>query len=136
MKDQLSELGRKFWQFEIGGVALPRFKARGKIGRRDGEWRLKVWGERLLFCAADAPERVFAVVTPCKNERDLVEFWWAAVRDGDFGELFFHTRNPGGRRENGFLTISADEGKAWTREWCGGRWMPRNDIEILRVEDG
>ncbi len=134
MTDKLAQLGRQFWQFQIAGVALPHLKVRGRVGRRDGEWWLKTWAERLLFCAADAPERVFAVVTPCENEENLAEFWRAAVQRGDFGELFFHVRNAGGFRENGFLTIFVDEKKAWTREWCGGRWMPRDDIKGASVE--
>ena len=72
LKNGLLKLGHAFWQFEIAGVPLAHRKARGKIGKREGEFWLKSWGERLLLCAADAPDKVFAVVMPCESKTNLL----------------------------------------------------------------
>ena len=124
MKDNLTELGQLFWQFEIAGVEFPHFKVQGKIGRREGEWWLKVWGERLLFCAADAPEKVFAVVTPCENEMDLEAFWRDNVKCGNFGRLSSDAHEmdkPAGWAS--FVVLKANNGRSWARDWCGGNWI-------------
>ena len=135
MTDKLAQLGRQFWQFQIAGVALPHLKVSGRVGRREGEYWLKTWGERLLFCAADAPERVFAVVTPCANERDLVEFWRASVQLGDWGEVYLHAQSLANSEEmdTGFVTIYSPDEIAWTREWCGGNWRERRDLSEALV---
>ena len=124
MKDNLAALGKLFWQFEIAGVPLPRLVVQGVVGRREGEWWLKVWGERLLFCAADAPGRVFAVVTPCENEPNLAEFWRAAVKCGDWGEVLSISEtmgSPSGHAD--FILLEARNGELWTRDCCGGAWI-------------
>lgn len=138
MEEQLAQLGRAFWQFEIGGVPLPHLKVHDRVGRREGEWWLKTWGERLLFCADDAPNRVFAVVTPCENERDLAEFWRAAVERGDFGRLSsdaHEMERPAGWAS--FAVLKANNGRSWARDWCGGDWIefvgPKFPAELPQV---
>ena len=124
MKDEFAQLGHAFWQFEIAGVTLPHLKVRGRVGRREGEYWLKVWGERLLFCAADAPEKVFAVVTPYKGEHDLAEFWRASVQRGDYGRLSsdaHEMERPAGWAS--FAVLKANNGRSWARDWCGGDWI-------------
>ncbi len=135
MKDNLAELGQLFWQFEIAGVPLPRLEVQGVVGEIEGEWWLKVWGERLLFCAADAPERMFAVVTPCEGETNLAEFWRAAVERGDWGEVFFHAQPLANAAETdtGFVTLYTAHEMAWTHEWCGGSWIVRDDLSASLV---
>ena len=138
MKDNLAALGKLFWQFEIAGVPLPRLTVQGKVGRREGEWWLKVWGERLLFCAADAPGRVFAVVTPCENEPNLAEFWRAAVKCGDYGRLIVQEARLAQPLEtkSAFATIYSQNGAQWTREWCGGPWFEGARRVLRRLQFG
>ena len=139
IKENSSELGRLFWQFEIAGVPLlPRLVTRGKVGEVEGQWWLKTWGERLLFCAASAPAKVFAVVTPCKGEMDLVAFWRAAVERGDFGRLSSDAHEMG--RPAGwasFAVLKANNGRSWARDCCGGDWVefvgPKFPSDLPRV---
>ena len=135
--DNLQRLGQLFWQFEIAGVPLPHLKARGEFGRREGEYWLKFWGERLLFCEAESPDKVFAVVAPCESEVDLVAFWRAAVERGDWGELYFHAQPlaRAAETDSEFVTIYTADELAWTREWCGGRWIARDGLPVSIVRD-
>ena len=121
LKDDLLKLGHAFWQFEIAGVPLAHRKARGKIGRREGEFWLKIWGERLLLCVADAPDKVFAVVMPCAGEAGLAEFWRAAVKRGDWGEMSEISYHMGQRAR--FVTLRGNGSRSWARDWCGGDWL-------------
>ena len=124
MTDNLALLGRQFWQFQIAGVALPHLKTQGRVGRREGEYWLKTWGERSLFCAADAPEKVFAVVTPCENQENLAAFWRASVQRGDYGRLSsdaHEMERPAGWAS--FAVLKANNGRSWARDWCGGDWI-------------
>ena len=135
MQDSFAEVGKLFWQFEIAGVPLPHCKTQGKVGGREGEWWIKVWGERLLFCATDAPERVFAVATPYESETGLVAFWHAAVERGDWGEVRLHAQSLTNAEETdtGFVTIYSSDEIAWTREWQGGNWIERRGLSAALV---
>ena len=138
MQENSSELGHLFWQFEIAGVPLlPRLVTHGKVGAVEGEWWLKVWGERLLFCAASAPDKVFAVVTPCVDEADLVAFWRAAVESGEFGRMSSDAHEmdkPAGWAS--FALLKANSGRSWARDWCGGSWIefvgPKFPVDVPR----
>ena len=138
MQDNPSELGRVFWQFEVAGVPLlPRLVTHGKVGQVEGQWWLKAWGERLLFCAASAPDKVFAVVTPCEDEADLVAFWRAAVESGEFGRMSSDAHEmdkPAGWAS--FALLKANSGRSWARDWCGGSWIefvgPKFPVDVPR----
>ena len=127
MTDISSDLGQLFWQFELGGVPLlPRLVARGRVGEIEGEWWLKTWGERLLFCTASAPDKVFAVVTPCVGETDLAAFWRAAVEREDYGIFLLHCERSDEVILRSCVSICSGD-DVWLRDWCGGEWLRRED---------
>ena len=125
------ELGRAFWQFQLSGVPLlPRLVTWGKVGEVEGEFWLKVWGERLLFCAAAEPSKVYVVTTPCLQSQNLVAFWRKEIYEGGFGRLVMHSQPLAGAEETdtAFLFICMQDGRRWMREWCGEEWREMKKV--------
>ena len=131
-----SKLGSLFWQFALNGFPLsPRLVTWGKLEQLEGEFWLKVWGERLLFCAASAPERVFAVTTPCLQTQNLASFWRVALEEQRFGRVTMATQflTQAEETDSAFLAIQQSDGSRWRREWCGGEWSKIRPVQASRV---
>ncbi len=135
MSQRPLELGEALWQFALSGVEIrPHLTAWGKMGEIEGKFWLKRWGERLLFCAASKPERVYAVTTPCPQTQ-LLAFWRAGIEDGRVGRLMMHPQflTKAEETDSAFLSIHQSDGSRQTREWCGGEWFLRPKVSASRL---